>query len=345
MKKLLIITQKVNATDPILGFFIRWIEEFSKHFSSVTVICLEKGECQLPANVRVLSLGKELGASRYHVLLRFIQGIWSERNEYDTVFVHMNPIYVIVGGFFWHMLGKKVSLWYTHKHVDFKLRLATKIADRIFTASKESFLLTSPKVLITGHGMDIIQFPLCVPPPVPLVLISVSRISATKNQKQIIEVLEALRQEPEYADSKLVIVGAPITSEDGVYQKEIVGYVQKRELSAHVTFVGPVVPKDIQKQHALAHVFINMSDTGSLDKAVLEAMLSGLIVITTNRAFRNILPAENFVDQKEATPQMLAQRIQTLHAQVPNPSIRDFVVKNHNLASLIPRLSKDMSQN
>ena len=57
--KLLIITQKVDINDPVLGFFHRWLEEFAKHYEFVTVICLEKGEHRLPENVKVLSLGKE----------------------------------------------------------------------------------------------------------------------------------------------------------------------------------------------------------------------------------------------------------------------------------------------
>ena len=56
--RLLIITQKVDEDDPILGFFRRWIIEFSKHFEAVTVICLEEGKHVLPSNVKILSLEK-----------------------------------------------------------------------------------------------------------------------------------------------------------------------------------------------------------------------------------------------------------------------------------------------
>src|SRR3989344_6741688 len=58
--RLLIVTQKVDKNDPVLGFFHRWIEKFAKNFERVTVICLGKGEYNLPANVKVLSLGKAL---------------------------------------------------------------------------------------------------------------------------------------------------------------------------------------------------------------------------------------------------------------------------------------------
>ena len=56
--KLLIVTQAVDINNPILGFFHRWIEEFSKNCEKVTVIALGVGEYKLPQNVNILSLGK-----------------------------------------------------------------------------------------------------------------------------------------------------------------------------------------------------------------------------------------------------------------------------------------------
>ena len=129
--KLLIITQKVDDHDDVLGFFVRWIEEFAKHAEKVTVICLQKGEYNLPHNVSVLSLGKETGKSRFTYFVRFFRYIWKLRSDYDTVFVHMNPIYVLLGGVFWKLWFKKIALWYTHKRVDLKLRIAEKLSDII----------------------------------------------------------------------------------------------------------------------------------------------------------------------------------------------------------------------
>ena len=56
--KLLIITQKVDENDQLLGFFIDWIRLFSEKFERIIIICLEKGVFELPENVEVISLGK-----------------------------------------------------------------------------------------------------------------------------------------------------------------------------------------------------------------------------------------------------------------------------------------------
>ena len=160
--RLLIVTQKVDKNDQNLGFFHRWIIEFAKHCQSIVVICLEEGRHELPANVKVLSLGKE--KKNFQFLKKFVyvnnfyRYIWNQRKNYDVVFVHMNPIYVVLGGWAWKLFGKPVTLWYTHKSVDLKLRVAEKFVQKIFTASKESFRLHSKKVMVTGHGVDIDKF-------------------------------------------------------------------------------------------------------------------------------------------------------------------------------------------
>ena len=122
--KLLIVTQTVDIKDPVLGFFVRWIEEFAKHVEHIEIICLKEGQYTLPSNVRVHSLGKEknlpLFVRRILYAVRFKFFVWRLRHDYDAVFVHMNPEYVVLGGLFWRLLGKKISLWYTHKSIDTK---------------------------------------------------------------------------------------------------------------------------------------------------------------------------------------------------------------------------------
>lgn len=336
--KLLIVTQKVNKDDPILGFFHRWIIEFAKHCESVVVICLEKGVYDLPANVKVLSLGKEDGVSRSRYLRRFYSYIWKERMGYDAVFVHMNPIYVILGGFLWKIFGKKVSLWYTHKNVDWKLRVAEKLVHKIFTASKESFRLVSKKVQVMGHGIDVDVF---APSPDKNrqnnQIVSVGRISSTKNQLAIIKGFETLKSLG--YSGNLNIVGGPITADDIKYDEDLKEYVRSSNLQDFVNFKGPVSPDDVVDMYKQADVFINLSSTGSMDKAVLEAMACNLKVITSNDAFKNILPPENLTD---SMPQDIANKINILSKRPVDSHWREYVISNHSLNSLISHLSKDL---
>src|SRR5262245_47547882 len=103
--KLLVVTQTLDLNDPILGFFHRWVEEFAKHFDTVTVIALKVGAHNLPKNVAVHSLGKEIGLERGPRILRYVGLLLRLRREYTHVFAHMNPEYVIGGGLMWRLLG------------------------------------------------------------------------------------------------------------------------------------------------------------------------------------------------------------------------------------------------
>src|SRR3989338_409325 len=144
--KLLIITQKVDINDDVLGFFNQWIEEFAKHCEKITVVCLQKGPYNLPDNVKVLSLGKEKGTSRLKYLCNFYKYIWSERKNYEKVFVHMNQEYVLLGGIFWKMFGKKIYMWRNHYLSNLKLKLAMIFADKVVTSIKQAFPLDSRKL-------------------------------------------------------------------------------------------------------------------------------------------------------------------------------------------------------
>lgn len=289
--RLLIVTQAVDTSDPILGFFHRWIEEFAKRAERVHVICLREGAHSLPGNVTVHSLGKEsaqrerhwIGTMIYHsvfrhlvFIVRFYRYAWSLRSEYDAVFVHMNPEYVVLGGLLWRALGKRIGLWYAHKSVDAKLRFASFFARIIFTASPESFRLVSAKVRVTGHGIDTAFWT-----PDPAVAreaywLSAGRLSASKRHDRAIRMA---------AEARMPLRIAGDGPERGRLER------LAREIGAQVTFLGPLSPEALRDEYRRATLFIHTSETGSLDKVVLEARLSGCPVQTSNPTLQQFASA------------------------------------------------------
>ena len=59
-------------TDPVLGFGSVWIRELARRCESVDVISMYRGAVDLPANVRVFSVGREHGWSKAKRLAHFL---------------------------------------------------------------------------------------------------------------------------------------------------------------------------------------------------------------------------------------------------------------------------------
>lgn len=346
--RLLIITQKVSVEDPVLGFFHRWIIQFAKNFEKITVICLEKGSFDLPDNVNVYSLGKEAGYSKLRILFRFFYLVFSKRHEYDLVLVHMNPIYLVLSGFLWKIMGKDMFLWYTHKSVDLKLRVASMFPRKIFSASSESFRLKKDNLIVTGHGIDVSLFKpdYSKRDQQEFRILSVGRISRTKSYNIFFQALLDILEKG--ANAKLVIVGGPLTSDDQKYYQELKKEVDSLGLDKRVEFVGPVSNPNSVKYFQGSDVFVHSSETGSLDKVVLESMACGTPVISSNDSAVPIVSKfnSNSVFEKGNSGDLSKKILyfSNLKGGVHNlqEKIRDEVVRNHNVEDLVKKISEEM---
>lgn len=338
--KLLICTQAIDKDDSNLGFFHRWVEEFAEHCERVTVICLREGEHLLPSNVHVFSLGKEAGASRFIRVRRFYSYIQELKNDYDAVFVHMNPEYVVLGGYFWHRWGKKITLWYTHKSVDFKLRLAMRFVDEVFTASNESFRIRSPKVNVIGHGIDTESFkPDIKEGSIETRIVTAGRISPSKHIVEMLCVLDELYKRNE--KFKFTILGAPFTPTEKRYAKVLNDEILSRPYSARIHMAGALPQEQVPTLLNEQDVFFNFSTTGSMDKAVLEALAVGVPAISTNEAFKDILsPFGLYIGARDYA--IIADGVDKIMNRPDRAAVvatlRNKVVEHHSLTKLIPRL-------
>jgi glycosyltransferase involved in cell wall biosynthesis len=357
---LLIITQKVDENDQLLGFSINWFRRFAKKFDSIYILCLEKGKFDLPENVRVISLGKDRGVSKLGQLFNFYKNIWMLRKNYDAVFAFMNAIWIVLGSWLWHLLGKKVFLWYAHKTIRLKHRLAEKFADGIFTSTPEGFRLKSKKIIIVGQGIDtdifkplegsefIVRSSLSPEPRTvnhELKLLSVGRIAPIKNYEILIEAAKILKERG--LEFSITFIGEPVFPQDREYEKKLKAMVQEEGLENRIHFMGKVAHKDLPRYYQSNQIFVNLGKTGSLDKTIVEAMASGLTVISSNEAAVKFLPKELVV--KSDDPKQLADKIEEVAGKDFSRQLRQYVLENYSLNNLIEKISfhiwKSLSQN
>jgi glycosyltransferase involved in cell wall biosynthesis len=345
--KLLVLTQIVEKKDANLGFFCAWLEKMSTRVDTLSVICLQKGDYSLPANVNVMSLGKESGASRMKYIKNFYSIIFKHRKDYDHVFVHMNPEYVVLGGLFWRVWGKKVLLWYTHKSVDLKLKIAEKLATKIFTVNEASFRLPSKKVEYVGHGIDTNRFITNTQmaslygnssEPIEetdkLRLLYVGRISSVKDLETIVLALDKL-------DSNVTIdiVGEAITDVDKEYERTVKELVEKLGLFSRVRFLGTASHSDLPRIYSSHDALLHTSRTGSVDKVVLEALANGLVVFSSSEAYTEFgSSVTKFGANNSEDLAKTIEKYMDLGIMEPNEKGREFVEKSHNLDNLIGKI-------
>lgn len=167
-------------------------------------------------------------------------------------------------------------------------------------------------------------------------LITVGRISPVKNYHILLEACARGGQLWPFPWS-LTIVGGPLRPGDDTYLAELKQQMLYMGLSDSVSFRGAFPYGDIPCLLREHDMFINLSQTGSLDKAVLEAMATGLTVLTSNEAYRRILPKPYFL--KDVDPVYIMERISALARELrPNKKLRDIVLANHSLDLTIGRI-------
>jgi len=354
--KLLILTQKVDKNSNALSFFLSWIEEFSRQFSTVTIICLYEGEHNLPENVNVLSLGKEAGKSKIIYVYRFYKYIVQERNNYDAVFVHMNQIYAIMGWPVWKALNKKKSLWFAHGSVSFSLKLAIKMVDMVFTSTKEGCRVNSNKIQIIGQGIDIGKFIKNKEShdlknnSNEFRILSVGRISRIKKLEILIKSIELVLKNHKDLKFKVDIVGGVEYDKDREYEQELKGIVESKRLGEMVRFLGPTTHDDVIKYFNSANLYVHTGNTGSLDKVVLEAMVCACPVISCNDATRTLFAShknellygeDNFLELADRINKIVAMdRIQRQNIGL---HLKKIVIDNHSLKNLIGKIKYALS--
>lgn len=343
--KLLIITQKVDIHDPILGFFHRWIAEFAKSFESLTVICLQRGEYNLPENVKVFSLGKEKKPSRFSYILNFYKYIWRERKNYDAVFVHMNQEYVLLGGLVWKLLGKRIYLWRNHPNGNFLTKLAVGLARKVFCTSQYSYTARFKKTKIMPVGIDTTFFlKNSASARKQNSLLFFGRVSPVKKVEIFIEACRLLKERG--VNFSADIVGDSSFS-DRSYQDDLKRLVEKAGLGRLVIFKPAVSNNEAPNLYNQYDIYVNTTPTGSFDKTILEALACETLIVTSNRALRGLVDGQFIFN--EGVPSHLADKLSAIldwpEAKKIGEGIlgREKVKTTHDLSLLAKNVAKEIS--
>lgn len=338
--KLLILTQAVDLDDIFLGFFHGWLEEFAKNYEQINVICLWEGRHSLPDNVHVYSLGKEGGRSRLKYVYRFYKYLWTFRNEYDAVFVHMNQEYVLLGGIFWRLMGKGVYLWRNYHAGNVLTRIAIALCSGVFCTSRSSYTARFSKTTIMPVGVNTLLFGT----PASHVrvrhsILSLGRISKDKNLDIFIEALGILAQRGIAYTAHVYGSALP---KDVVFRKTLMARVQELGISAQVTFHDGPTSREGPAIFQSHDFFVNLSPSGMYDKTIFEAAFCGCLPFASSKDFAREVDARFVFPERDANA--LADCLQAACALSSNDletarqEMRSLVESRHSLKELATRL-------
>ncbi|MDD5725912.1 MAG: glycosyltransferase family 4 protein [Patescibacteria group bacterium] len=329
--RLLFVTQVVDHEDPVLGFVIRWIKEFVSQGAKLTVFARKLKPQDLPVSV----IGLDLGQPKIRRILKLWYHSIKHRRDYDVVLVHMTPEILVLGWPIWALLGKRVYLWYMHRSVTWWLKAALWMSRKAFTGSDLSLRVDTPKKVVVGHGIDTEQFkPLDVQRQ-PEVL-WISRIQPRKRLEDSLNFMSEFRRQNPDVSWTMRIIGSAQDHED--YLADMQREAGRLGIADRIKFEGPMEHDVLPDVFAKAAAFISTSQTGSLDKVVLESLACGTPVLAKGEEYAGLQGVVSLADQLSAFSSLRTWLLDPKTDQ----AAQEGIIKQHNLRRLITRLVQEM---
>ncbi|MCC7209290.1 MAG: glycosyltransferase family 4 protein [Anaerolineae bacterium] len=356
--RVLMITQKLDPADPVLGFTAGWVRALLNRLQHLDVLCLERppedrlerffGE--YPPNLRTLSMGKERGLGKIGMARGFYRALIGVAQRTDLIFSHMVPRYTWMATPVAWSYPIPQLLWYTHRQDSRELRWAVRAARAVATAAPESFPFASQKVRVLGHGIDADFFAPDedTPRDDPPLVVHVARLMPIKRQHVLLQAIAKLPDVPLQA----AFVGAVPPGESAEYRLQLEQLAAGLGIADRVTFTGGLPPEGVRDMVRRATVAVNLSPPGLFDKAALESLMAGTPTIVATSAFDELLGERRAAlrieapDDADGLANRLADLLDTSAEQraTMGADLRERTRAAHSLDGLMNRLVDLMAE-
>lgn len=345
--RLLFVTFALDSNHPSLSWQLDVARELADRVRTLTVVTsyAAQGE-RIPDNMDVvIPPVRPFGVPhRYGGRWFFNLDVYRlcRKRGIDAVFIHMakNWAYQLKPALTW--LGAPVVLWYAHGTVTWSLRAAALCVDRIVTSTPDGCRLKSrEKIRVIGQAIDVRSF---VPPETRNLdtVLYVGRISRRKRVDLIYEVAKSLvAMDSNVASTDTLIVGSSRTLDDLRYEYELRSRLWKEHMENSVEVSGHVPHERLPEFYKRAFVHLNVSETGSMDKSVMEALAAGCPVLTSNTAFKEILRKYPEFIIADCRPEAIAEQIGHIHERRMDYDpweLRALVTDQHSLDTYADRV-------
>jgi glycosyltransferase involved in cell wall biosynthesis len=343
---LLIINFEMNSNSKVLAWQIKVARALAVNFDRVTVFThIYSGE-RLPENMEVV-----LFPSLFlKAPMRFIGGRWLTvlfllphffKNHFNVCFIHMNHTWSYRFSPLFKLFRIPVLLWYAHGTVTNKLRLSHYFVDSVITSTPEGFRIPSRKVQVIGQSIDTNLFSFVPSVVASNTILYVGRISERKRINLLIHTIHQIVN-VRGINIVLLILGDALTEDDKTYLTSLKELVNDYSLKDNVRFQGFVAMNEIPAYYSSAFLHVNVSQTGSMDKTMIEALSCGCPVLTSNSAMKNLLSNDPKCLITDEKPSEIAAKVihfyQNQHT-IERQKFRDLVLNKHDFLGYINKLS------
>jgi len=292
--RLIFVTQRVDADDPILGATVAKLRALAQRCEELIVITDRIGVHDLPANCTLHTFGASTRFGRGLKYMRALVPLLLSRRRPDALLAHMCPIYLVLAAPLAKVVRMPLGMWYTHWAIDWELRVATALADVALSVDRRSYPIDRPKVLGIGHGIDVTQFAARDAAPAEdgtLRLLALGRTSPSKGFATLVRACARARREG--LELRVEIHGASTTEEERRHRRELETLIEAEGLNGMVV-VGeavarPLVPGLVRAADAVVNTTWSQPAGGALDKVVYEAAACAVPVLACNPYFDEFL--------------------------------------------------------
>jgi glycosyltransferase involved in cell wall biosynthesis len=247
----------------------------------------------------------------------------------------MNQEYILLAGWLWKLLGKKIYLWRNHYAGSWLTDLAAAFCTKVFCTSKHSYTTKYKKTMLMPVGVDTERFkPDARVARAPHSILFLARMAPSKRPEMLIDALASLARNG--IDFSAALVGSPLPR-DAAYYEGIKQKVVSLGLANQTSFM-PEVPNSAAPDLYRAHeVFVNCSPSGMFDKTLFEAAACGCRVLASSKDFALLAGADSYFESSAD----LAQRLRDALAALPLAAVPAYVEQN-SLTALGEKLTKTL---
>lgn len=351
MRTLLVLVYEFDSKSRVFSHQVATILEIARFYDKTIVISPRIGEAELvnfpkketslagQVVFRQVDFSHCTSATKvYRLFSCIIDTANSER--IDEVFYFMTDLFAAIAGPYFKLHGVRQVLWYAHAHYSIYLRFAAPFMDIICSSTEGSIPIKGNKIKLLGQMVDSSLFPLiksCERSTFKLV--HVGRLDPSKNIHKLISAFENLSLF--FPQLTLHFYGTPSNGKSERYIKKILSENDNLLRTQRLRFFPSVQRSELSALYKNYGIFVH-AFTGSLDKAVIEATLSGLPVASINREFieefgtwgKDGLSIENEIST------ILASDSAFVNREVDRRRV--LAKKNHSLESWLVRMKRDV---